>query len=144
MELTASDDDVDELGHVSNIRYVRWLQDVATAHSAAVGFDVADYRALDGVFVVRRHEIDYLSPAFRGDRLRLDTWVESWKQASSVRRTDIVRVTGDGRDPGACTTLARGTTLWAFVGVSDGRIRRIPETVRLAFLSQPRRERSPE
>jgi signal transduction histidine kinase len=47
------EDDIDELGHVSNIVYLRWIQDVALAHSTAVGLDVEAYRAMGGVFFVR-------------------------------------------------------------------------------------------
>ena len=48
--------DIDELGHVSNIVYVRWIQDIATAHWRAVARpeDIAAF-----VWVVTRHEIDY-------------------------------------------------------------------------------------
>src|SRR3546814_20605450 len=48
--------DIDELGHVNNAVYVRWLQDVATAHwvKLASPADVASY-----LWVATRHEIDY-------------------------------------------------------------------------------------
>ena len=48
--------DIDELGHVNNVTYVRWVQDAAVAHwTAAAG--AADQAALR--WVVLRHEIDY-------------------------------------------------------------------------------------
>src|SRR3546814_14295274 len=48
--------DIDELGHVNNAVYVRWLQDVATAHwvKLASPADVARY-----LWVATRHAIDY-------------------------------------------------------------------------------------
>jgi acyl-CoA thioester hydrolase len=58
-ELVAQPEDIDELGHVSNITYVRWIQLAATEHSAALGWDTAAYRRLGAVFVVKRHEIEY-------------------------------------------------------------------------------------
>ena len=70
LDLTVADDDIDVLGHASNIAFVRWIQDVAIAHSAAVGLDLEGYRRLGAVFVVVRHEIDYLRPALRGDGSR--------------------------------------------------------------------------
>src|SRR5689334_18672732 len=36
LEVTVDRNDVDGLGHVNNIVYVRWLQDVAMAHAFAV------------------------------------------------------------------------------------------------------------
>ena len=56
-------EDLDELLHVSNIVYIRWIQDVAVAHSASVGLTLEEYRQRGAVFVVRRHEVDYLRPA---------------------------------------------------------------------------------
>jgi acyl-CoA thioester hydrolase len=125
-ELVASEEDIDELGHVSNITYVKWLQLAATEHSAAVGWDPAAYRALGGVFVVYRHEIDYRAQAYAGDRIELCTWVQSWSTASSVRRTEMRRC-GDG------VLLASASTQWAFVSFDGGRPRRIPDELRRAF-----------
>ena len=115
---------IDELGHASNVAYLGWVQDVARAHSEAVGYDHARYRELGGVFVVIRHEIDYLRPAFAGDVLALTTWVESFGAASSERRTEIAR--GD-------TLVARAVTTWAYVDVGQGRPLRIPPAVKEAF-----------
>ena len=126
-DLVAQPDDIDELGHVSNITYVSWLQLAATEHSAAVGWDAAAYRALGSVFVVRRHEIDYRAPAYAGEPIQLCTWVEWWRTASSLRRTEITRLT-DG------ALLASASTLWALVGFDSGRPRRIPEELRRAFV----------
>lgn len=124
LEVVASPDDVDELGHVSNLVYLRWVLDAARAHSRAVGWDFDAYRRLGAVWVVRHHEIDYLQPAFGGDRLQIVTWVESWAAASSVRRTRIER---DGRE------LAHAATQWVFVALDGGRPRRIPAEMRNAF-----------
>jgi len=126
VELVAGPGDIDELGHVSNITYVSWLQVAATEHSTAVGWDHAAYRALGSVFVVKRHEIDYRAPAYDGERIALRTRVEWWRTASSMRRTEIVRVS-DG------VILASAATLWALVGLDSGRPRRIPDDLRRAF-----------
>src|SRR4051794_30747047 len=98
MPLEVGEDDIDMLGHASNIAYVRWVQDVAVAHSAAVGLDMEKYSQLGAVFVVRRHEIDYLRPVVRGETLQLRTWIDSAFAAKCKRATEIVRVsTADGR-----------------------------------------------
>jgi acyl-CoA thioester hydrolase len=126
MTFSALATDIDELGHVSNIAYVRWIQDAATQHSASVGFNWEDYRRIGGVFVVRRHEIDYLSSALLGDRIEIATHVESWRGATSERKTRIVRVQ-DGAE------LARAHTRWAYVSLETGRPSRIPEALKQAF-----------
>jgi acyl-CoA thioester hydrolase len=126
MEIVAMPEDVDDLGHVSNIAYVRWIQQVAVAHSDAVGLNAAAYDQLGSIFVVRRHEVDYLRPTYAGDRLLLTTQVAWWRGASSERRTSITR-----RDDG--TALVRAGTIWAYVNQKNGRPRRIPPMVRDAF-----------
>ena len=125
-ELDAPAEDVDELGHVSNVAYIRWIQEVAKAHSRAVGWDHDAYKRLGAVFVVRRHEVDYLAPVYAGERVRLTTWIAGWSAATSERRTRIVRA-GDGRE------LCRASTLWALVSLGSGRPRRVPPEIRAAF-----------
>jgi acyl-CoA thioester hydrolase len=78
------------------------------------------------VFVVVRHEIDYVRPALRGDALEARTWISSVMAAKCHRSTELVRK-ADGQ------VLARGLTTWGFIEMASGRPRRIPEEVRAAF-----------
>ncbi|MBW2526072.1 MAG: acyl-CoA thioesterase [Deltaproteobacteria bacterium] len=119
--------DQDELEHVSNVAYVRWVQDVALAHSSHVGWPMARYRELGGVFVVRRHEIDYLRPTYAGETVELRTWIESWSAVTSRRRTQIVRPADD-------VEVARAVTTWALVRTDSGWPRRIPEELQRSFV----------
>lgn len=128
--MTVADDDIDLLGHASNIAYVRWVQDVAIAHSEAVGLGVDRYRELGGVFVVRRHEVDYLRPVLRGERLELRTWIGSVSAAKCLRVTEIVRVHDSSSDE---TIVARASTTWGFIEFASGRPARIPNGIREAF-----------
>jgi acyl-CoA thioester hydrolase len=121
--ITATAADIDELGHVSNLVYVRWVLEAATAHSRALGWGHEQYLALGAVFVVRRHEIDYLAPVLMDEQLAAETWVDTWKQASCVRRTEIVR---------GVQIVARAATTWAFV-TAAGRPTRIPDQLRALF-----------
>lgn len=126
LSMTVGDNDIDMLGHASNLAYLRWVQDVALAHSEAVGFGLEGYQRLGGVFVVRRHEIDYLRPALRGDALEMRTWLPSVSAAKCHRATDIVR-------PADGITVARALTTWGFVEMTTGRPTRIPDALRIAF-----------
>ena len=96
-----------------------------TAHSTARGWDLPAYRELGAAFMIRRHEIDYLGQLRLGDVVWVDTWVASWKQATSLRRTTLRRAT-DGR------VVAEAATTWALVRVRDGRPVRIPDELRAA------------
>jgi acyl-CoA thioester hydrolase len=126
LDLAVAEEDIDLLGHASNIAFVRWIQEVAIAHSASVGLDLEAYRRLGGVFVVARHEIDYLRPALRGDALEARTWISGVTTAKCHRRTELVRKTD-------AEVMARGLTTWGFIEASSGRPRRIPVEVLAAF-----------
>jgi acyl-CoA thioester hydrolase len=124
VSISAHTSDIDELEHVSNLVYVRWVLDTATAHSRAMGWGHAEYRELGAVFVVHRHEIDYLAQVAVGEQLIATTWVDSWRAASCIRHTEIAR--GD-------KLVARAATTWAFISFVTGRPIRIPESLRAAF-----------
>jgi acyl-CoA thioester hydrolase len=124
LPITPAAADIDELGHVSNLVYLRWVQDVALAHSRALGWDMVQYRASGTVFMVRRHEIDYVAQVTLGQELRAETWVDVWKLASCIRRTEILR---DDK------VVARAATTWALIGLASGRPQRIPEDVVALF-----------
>lgn len=124
LQITADASDIDELGHVSNLVYLRWVLEVAMAHSRSLGWDHPEYRALGAVFVVRRHELDYLGPVTEGQTLIAETWVDSWRAASCIRKTELVR---DG------LVVARAATTWAMMSFASGRPTRIPESIRALF-----------
>ena len=124
LPITAAAADIDELGHVSNQVYLRWVLDVAMAHSAARRWDHAAYKTLGGIFVVRRHELDYLAQVTLGQEVLAATWVESWKLASCIRATEITR---------GGQLVARAATTWAFMSLATSRPQRIPDELRAAF-----------
>jgi acyl-CoA thioester hydrolase len=124
MPITATAADIDELGHVGNQVYIRWILDLATADSRDLGWDHARYRELGAVFIVRRHEVDYVAQVREGEQLVGETWVEDWRLASCIRRTDLRR--GE-------QVVARGATTWALLSLSSGRPQRIPDELRALF-----------
>ncbi|HEY0997484.1 MAG TPA: thioesterase family protein [Gemmatimonadaceae bacterium] len=112
--------DLDDLGHVNNVVYVRWVMDAATAHWTQLSTPAM--RA--GVaWVVVRHEIDYLAAAMPGDAVTVRTRVGLRDGITYERLTELSRV-GDGKP------LARSRTLWAPVDPATGRVKRIPAEVR--------------
>lgn len=122
--------DVDRLGHASNQVYLRWVLDAALAHSTALGLDEAAYLARGQAWVVRKHELTYLRPAFAGDVLRVETRVATMSAANSVRRTRIVRVSDEA-------VLLEAATDWVYVEIPRGKPARIPQDVRERFPLEP-------
>jgi acyl-CoA thioester hydrolase len=124
-EFTVPDDAADENGHVNNVVYVQWMQDVAVLHSDATGGTRA-MRAVGGTWVVRSHKVEYLRPAFAGDRIQALTWVVNFRRVRSLRQYKFVR-------PVDNTIVAKGETDWVFVDAQTGRPRTIPDDVTGAF-----------
>lgn len=124
--LRTQSSDTDELGHVSNLVYLHWVQDMAKRASAACGLDLQAYQALGAVFVVRRHEIEYHQQVLAGEELELHTWVSKWGAATSLRETRIFRVENQ-------ELVCSATTRWAFVDFQSRRPTRIPDAVRGSF-----------
>lgn len=121
---------IDVQGHVNNLAYVGWMQEVAIEHSAAVGWPMPRYLALGAGWVVRSHFIEYLRPAFAGERLSAHTWVPRFDQRSTPRRYLFVRDADR-------TVLARAETSWVFVDLTTGRRRPIPAELLEAFDAVP-------
>jgi acyl-CoA thioester hydrolase len=114
-------DAIDGNGHVNNVRFVQWMQDIAIAHSADSG-GTAAARSAGGTWFARSHRIDYLGQAFPEDRLVVQTWVVDVQRVRSRRRFRFLRAADRA-------LLARAETEWAFVDASTGRPRAIPPEV---------------
>jgi len=125
-EITVAADAIDAQGHVSNVKVLEWMNEAAIAHSTELGLDVARYQQIRGIFVVRRHELDYHASAFQGDELVLYTWPSERKRSTAERKHELYRK-GDG------VLIARGLNLWAYVDTETGRPKRMPPEVAEAF-----------
>jgi acyl-CoA thioester hydrolase len=119
-------DSIDMNGHVNNLEYIRWMQDIATAHSHEQGWTVARYLDTRTTWVIRSHFIEYLRPVFKEDEIILATWVAGMDAQSSPRRYRFVRA----RD---LKPAAQAETLWVFCDATSGRPADIPPDVRDAF-----------
>jgi acyl-CoA thioester hydrolase len=115
--------DIDLQKHVNNTVYLRWVQDVATAHWEAR----APAAAREAIgWVVLRHEIDYKTAACLGDEIVLRTWVGEATRITFERFTEMRR-RRDGE------LLAKGRTLWVPVNSATGKPSRVPTEVRALF-----------
>lgn len=124
---TAAPGDIDELGHVNNAVWVRWIQDLAVAHWDAVA--PAEHREAF-VWVVTRHEIDYRGNLVAGGRATGETWVPEPPRGARFDRH--FRFTGeDGR------VLVEGVTTWAMLDRASGRLVRIRPDVAAPFFNRP-------
>lgn len=119
-------DAIDENGHVNNVHFVQWMQDVAVRHYESLGA-VELTRALGATWVVRSHNVVYLNPAFEGDLLEVRTWVVNMRKVRSLRCYQFIRVS-DGK------LLVTGETDWVFVEISTARLMAVPTEIARLFL----------
>ncbi len=126
MRVVVGEADVDAQGHASNVSVVAWMSQAAFGHSVALGYDAPDYERLGGMFVVRRHVIDYHERARLGEALSCYTWPTGLSKVTAERRHRILRET-DG------VLIAEGTNVWAYVHMETGRPTRIPRELRDTF-----------
>jgi acyl-CoA thioester hydrolase len=115
--------DIDEQNHVNNTVYLRWVQEVATAHWRAI----ASPEAQEGIgWVVLRHEIDYKTPATLGDEIVLRTWVGKATRLTFERFTEILRKSDR-------QLFSQARTLWCPINTQTGRPVRVSTEVRAQF-----------
>jgi acyl-CoA thioester hydrolase len=120
--------DIDGLNHTNNAVYVRWCEQVAWAHSEALGLALADYHRLDRAMAIRRAEYDYLLPTLHGEELLLATWLTaSDGRLTMERRFQLVRRADRA-------TVLRGRWDLVCIEASSGRPRRMPAEFCSAYL----------
>ena len=125
MRITATDADADELGHVNNAVWVRWIQDVATTHWEKLA--PPEHQAAY-FWVVTRHEIDYLRAVLPGETVTARTWIPDPPRGARFDRH--IEFVGADDKP-----RVRSKTTWAIVERSTGRVLRVPPDVAAPFLS---------
>ena len=115
--------DIDEQSHVNNTVYLRWIQDVATAHWKSLAS--AQSQAAIG-WIVLRHEIDYKLPASFGEEIVLRTWVGQASRLKFERFTEVRRKIDN-------QLLSQARTLWVPIDVRTGKPTRVSAELRAQF-----------
>jgi acyl-CoA thioester hydrolase len=124
LSFTAAPEHIDELGHVNNAVWVRWIQEVATTNWRAIAAPehVAAY-----IWVVIRHEIDYLRPLLVGQTARARTSVPDPPRGARLDR--LIEFVGDN-----AKVLVKARTTWAMIEVASGRPARVPPDIAARFV----------
>ena len=114
-------DVIDVQGHVNNVAYVKWIQDVAVAHwlSATTETEREKYS-----WVVLRHEIDYKKQAFENEDVTTTTWVGEPTRISWERFTEITR--GEN-------LLVKARSVWCLIDRETSKPTRITSELKELF-----------
>lgn len=117
--ITVVPEDIDVMGHVNNVVYLRWVQEVAEAHWI---YSATEELRAKYAWIVLRHEIDYMSPAVLNDALIGTTWVEMPNGVRSIRHVEIFNQT-TGK------LSAKAKTTWCLLSASTMKPKRIEKDI---------------
>ncbi len=121
---TALPEHIDANGHVNNVVYLDWVQQIAIAHWEAV--QPADDQA-KWAWICLRHEVDYRRALMPGETAQARTWLSETTEGPRYDR--YVRI--DGPDGAMC---AQAITTWCLIEQGSGRPRRVPPAMVARFL----------
>ena len=111
--------DIDANGHVNNVVYLDWAQQIAIAHWQARQPPEDQAR---WAWICLRHEVDYRRALMPGETASARTWVDT--KADGPRYDRWVRI--DGPDGVMC---AQTKTTWCLIEQATGRPRRVPDEI---------------
>lgn len=116
-------EDLDELQHVNNVRYVQWVNDIAKEH----WYTRATEKLKDDFFwVLVRHEIDYKKQAFLDDNLLIETYVGDTSFVTSERFVTIKNATNN-------EVLVTSKSIWCLMDTQKKRPTKITEDLKNVF-----------
>jgi acyl-CoA thioester hydrolase len=115
---------IDGNGHVNNLEYVKLALDAGGRHWRAVTTDEQKQTCL---WVVKRHEIDYVAQSFEGDELLVTTWIDNVEGAVCFRHIVITNKTTE-------KIISKIITQWYLLNAITKKPMRINEEIRRLFL----------
>ena len=123
VKIVVNPNDIDQLGHVNNVVYLRWVQEAAEAHwKTLASTEIRKELA----WVVLRHEINYHKPGFLEDDITAKTWVGETEGFRSVRFVEIYNAKG--------VLLVSAATTWCLIDPASGRPKKITPEIKDTLL----------
>lgn len=117
LKIKVKSEDIDDLNHVNNVVYVQWMDKVAFEHWA---FLTKNNPLPEYVWVVLKHEIEYLKQAVLDDDIIVKTWVGETEGFKSERLMEFYR---DNQ------LLVKAKTVWGMLDAKSYKPCRIRENV---------------
>ncbi len=117
---------IDALGHVNNVTYMHWMQDIALAHTTTLGLGLEDYIRLGHAMVASEHRVKYRKACFLGETLLLRTWLGALTPFSTTRHYLFYR-------PQDQAVVFEAHSLFVCVELSSGKLKRLSATFNQAY-----------
>ena len=116
--------DLDDLNHVNNIRYVEWIQEISKRHWNHVTTEAIQQSL---IWVVRNHNITYHKSAVLGNTMLINTYIAKNHGPISTRVVEIKNKETD-------ELLVKAVTEWCLLDAKTFRPKRVPEEIQALFL----------
>ena len=126
LRITVQPEHIDVLGHVNNVMYIQWMQDVAAAHIERLGLGLAQYLELKHAMVAVEHHVQYRKAVLEGEEVILRTWLDDINALYSFRQYVFYR-------PKDQSILFVGNTKWACIEITTGRPKRMSPSFTHAY-----------
>lgn len=126
LKITVQPKHIDVLGHVNNVVYVQWMQDVASAHIEALGVGLEQYLEMKHAMVAVEHHVQYRKAAMLDDEVILRTWLYDINALYSFRQYAFFKASDN-------SLLFTGNTKWACIEIATGRPKRMSPTFIQAY-----------
>ncbi|WP_452227034.1 acyl-CoA thioesterase [Lacinutrix cladophorae] len=115
--------DLDNLNHVNNIRYVQWVNDIAKQNWEQIAPTPIKKEYF---WILLSHHIEYKQPAFLNDALLIKTYVT---KSEGVKSTRIVEIFNKD----TFKLLAKSETNWCFISKKTQKPTRITTAISSLF-----------
>lgn len=126
LKIEVKPEHIDVLGHVNNVVYVQWMQDVASAHIETLGVGLDQYLEMKHAMVAVEHHVQYRKAAMLDDDIILRTWLYEINALYSFRQYAFF----NAKDR---SLLFTGNTKWACIEIASGRPKRMSPTFIQAY-----------
>lgn len=124
ISIIVTQQDLDDLNHVNNVIYVKWMQDIAKEHWQS---KAPEKIIKSTAWVVLSHNIKYKGAATLGDTILLKTYIIKSKGAVCVR---VVEMHNKDTDQ----LLIHSETEWCLLNSSNMRPIRISKEIENVFI----------
>ena len=126
LKIEVKPEHIDVLGHVNNVVYVQWMQDVASAHIETLGVGLDQYLEMKHAMVAVEHHVQYRKAAMLDDDIILRTWLYEINALYSFRQYAFFKAKDQ-------SLLFTGNTKWACIEIASGRPKRMSPTFIQAY-----------
>ncbi|MGJ8659374.1 MAG: acyl-CoA thioesterase [Cellulophaga fucicola] len=122
--ITVTANDLDDLNHVNNVRYLQWVQDISKEHwQASASKEIQN----NHMWVVSTHFLEYKSAAVLNDIIKVKTYIKKSEGAISIRIVEM-------RNAETNKLILKSKTEWCLLNAKSLKPIRVSEKIKNIFI----------